>query len=182
VQAKETREYVEDATVTIEVSRKAPLDGKTDSEGFVRIVIPSSHAGQPGRLIVEAKGYKRRTQEIDLIEGALPDIISLEPEIVLPSPTPTNTPSPTPTATPTNTPTLTPTPSPTPTKPPCDSKSVDFDFESKTNEGWDIRWEGFDRLGIDARPDEGHYCGSGQSCVKRLLTRLRSNTRPRTLN
>lgn len=79
VQARDTGEFIPNAEVTIEVGGKAPLDDITDSNGFVRIDIPSSHVGQRGKLIVEATGYKRYTQEIDLKKDALPDVVMLEP-------------------------------------------------------------------------------------------------------
>jgi hypothetical protein len=79
VQERDTGEYILNAEVTIEVSGKAPLDGITDSNGLARIFISSSHAGKPGMLIVEATGYKRHTQNIDLTVGTLPDVVQLEP-------------------------------------------------------------------------------------------------------
>ena len=79
VQAKDTGRYIPNAKVTIEVSGQAPLDGITDSNGLARIFIGSSHAGKPGLLIVEAAGYKRHTQNIDLTVGTLPDVVQLEP-------------------------------------------------------------------------------------------------------
>jgi hypothetical protein len=79
VQAKDTSEYIPNAKVTIEVSGQAPLDGISDSNGLARIFISSSHAGKPGRLIVEAAGYKRHTQNIDLTVDTLPDVVQLEP-------------------------------------------------------------------------------------------------------
>jgi hypothetical protein len=79
VQAKDTGEYILNAKVTIEVGGQAPLDGITDSNGLARIFVGSSHAGKPGLLIVEATGYKRHTQNMDLTVGTLPDIVQLEP-------------------------------------------------------------------------------------------------------
>jgi hypothetical protein len=79
VQAKDTGEYVPNAEVTIEVGGKAPLDAITDSKGIARIFIESSYAGQPGFLIVEAPAYQRHRQNIDLVEGTLPDVVPLEP-------------------------------------------------------------------------------------------------------
>ena len=79
VQARDTSGAIPNAEVTIEVGGKAPLDDITDSNGFVRIDIPSSHAGQRGRLIVEATGYRKYTQEIDLKKDALPDVVMLAP-------------------------------------------------------------------------------------------------------
>lgn len=80
VQAKDTNDNIPNATVIIEVGGKAPVDGITDSTGLARILVSSSYSGQPGRLIVEADGYLRHRQEIDITEGALPKDILLEPE------------------------------------------------------------------------------------------------------
>jgi uncharacterized protein YraI len=120
VEAKDTGENVPNAEVTIEVSGKASLDGITDTNGIARIFIDPSHAGQPGFLFVEATGYERYRQHIDLIVGALPDVVLLGPEPVISAAltaksTPTSTPIPTFTSilTPTHTPTPTPTDTPT---------------------------------------------------------------------
>jgi hypothetical protein len=78
VQAQDTGDYVERARVTIEISGKAPLDDITDTQGLARIHIPSSHAEHPGKLIVEASGYKRYEQHINLTPDALPDVVQLE--------------------------------------------------------------------------------------------------------
>jgi hypothetical protein len=102
VQAQDTGEDVSEAEVTIEVSGKAPLDAITDSKGMARIFVDSSYAGCPGFLTVEAKGYERYTQNIDVVEGALPDVVRLKPtasSVVL---------------MPLNKPTVTPTEEPTP--------------------------------------------------------------------
>lgn len=80
VQDKDTNDNIPNAVVTIEVGGQAPLDGITDSTGLARIFVSSSHSGQPGRLIVEADGYIKYRQEIDITEGALPKDILLEPE------------------------------------------------------------------------------------------------------
>ena len=80
MQDKESSEGISGAQVTLEVGGKAPLDGITDSNGLVRIFVSASHAGQPGRLIVEADEYIKHRQEIDITEGALPKDILLEPE------------------------------------------------------------------------------------------------------
>jgi hypothetical protein len=79
VQAQDTGEDVSEAEVTIEVGDKAPLDAITDSKGVARIFVDSSYAGKPGFLIVEANGYERYTQNIDVIKGVLPDFVHLEP-------------------------------------------------------------------------------------------------------
>jgi hypothetical protein len=109
----------------MEVLGKAPLDAITDSNGIARIFVDSSHAGQPGFLIVEAKGYEKYAQNIDLIAYALPDVVVLERAFAVmptstftPTSTPTSIHTPTGAETPvdtpaaTNTPTLTPSPTP----------------------------------------------------------------------
>ena len=109
---------IPNADVTIDVAQKAPLNDVTDSTGYARIFIDSSYIGKPGKLIVNADGYERDVQNIDLVDGTLPDIIQLE--LVPPTPTsmPTDTPEPTPTHEPTSTSTLEPTPTPTDEPPP----------------------------------------------------------------
>jgi hypothetical protein len=79
VQAKGTGENISNAKVTIEVIGKAPLDEFTDANGFIRIFIGADRAGQPAKLIVEARGYKQYIQNIDLTQGNLPDVVQLEP-------------------------------------------------------------------------------------------------------
>jgi hypothetical protein len=59
------------------------------------------------------------------------------------------------------TPTAIASPTPSPTPPACEEQPAAFDFESQTQEGWELRWEGPDRLGESAMPDDGHFCGSG---------------------
>lgn len=137
VQAKDTGQKVESAEVIISVGGRVPLDSFTDSKGIARIIIPSNYVNEPGVLAVEAKEFKEYTQNIDLVEGALPDDIRLErlaTAINAPTPTPiapltptinpsstvepTVEPTDIPTTVPTNTPTtiLTDTPTPTPTE------------------------------------------------------------------
>lgn len=109
-------EEISNANVTIEVAKMAPLNEITDSTGFTRIFIDSSYIKQPGKLIVKANGYERYVQNIDLIDGTLPDVIqlkSLSPTATL-TPSTTNTPE----VTATDTPTVTFTPSPSPTNTP----------------------------------------------------------------
>jgi hypothetical protein len=79
VQAGDTGDYVAGARVTVEIGGKAPLDDIADTQGVARIRIPSSYAEQPGKLIVEASGYRRYEQNINLVTDALPDVVQLEP-------------------------------------------------------------------------------------------------------
>ncbi len=58
---------------------QAPLTEVTDANGTARIFIDPSREDQPARLIVEAQGYKKYLQNIDLMKGVLPTIIQLEP-------------------------------------------------------------------------------------------------------
>jgi hypothetical protein len=121
VQDKDSAQTVPNAKVIIEIAGIASLDDVTDVNGLARIFIDASHSGKPGRLTVEANGYKKYTQNIDLTKDGLPDVIQLESESNDSIATfPTGTPSPElPTATgtpvpPTNTP-VSPTDTPTPT-------------------------------------------------------------------
>lgn len=45
-------------------------------------------------------------------------------------------------------------------RPGCSQQSVTHDFEENIG-GWDVRWEGANKLGIEVLPDDGHHCGSG---------------------
>lgn len=78
VQAKDTGEDVSNAEVTIEVGGQAPLNTITDSNGIARIQIQGNYAGKPGVLLVEATGYERYRENMDLIKDALPDVVQLE--------------------------------------------------------------------------------------------------------
>ena len=44
----------------------------------------------------------------------------------------------------------------------CDSEPVNYDFETGSNEGWDVRYEDDRRLGIEAWPDTAQHCGTGR--------------------
>jgi hypothetical protein len=111
VQAKGTSDYIPGAKITIEVAGKAPLDGFTDDNGFARVFVDPDRVGEPGVLRVEAAGYEQYTQNIDLYEEVLPDVVQLESAsndavATLPTATPTPTDTPVP---PTDTPAPTPT-------------------------------------------------------------------------
>jgi hypothetical protein len=71
--------YLRNVKVIVELEGRAPLDVLTDSNGIARIRIPSSYVGKPALLIAEEAGYGRYEQNIDLIEGALPHVLELEP-------------------------------------------------------------------------------------------------------
>jgi len=70
-----------------------PLDETTDVNGIAAIAIDASYAERRGKLIVEASGYQKYEQNINLEVAALPDVVHLRPE---PVPTTLNdTPTPT---------------------------------------------------------------------------------------
>jgi hypothetical protein len=78
VQAIDTNGNLNNAKVTIEMADIAPLDTFTDNNGYALMSIDEERAGKLARIIVEAKGYLRHEQTINLIQGSLPDIIKLE--------------------------------------------------------------------------------------------------------
>jgi formylglycine-generating enzyme required for sulfatase activity len=79
VEDKETGDPIENAKVTIEMGGWASKNEFTDSNGIARIPIAASSVGKPGRLIVEASGYERYVESINLIVSTLPDAVQLEP-------------------------------------------------------------------------------------------------------
>lgn len=78
VQTIETGEAISNARVIIEVLGKAPLDVLTDSDGFARVFIDLNRSGEPGRLTVQATGYREYSQNIDLDRIHLPHNVQLE--------------------------------------------------------------------------------------------------------
>jgi hypothetical protein len=80
---KATDDCIQGARVIIEVPREPPLDETTDVNGIAVIAIDSSHAGQRGKLIVEAPGYKKYEQNITLVTDALPDVVQLEVNVTV---------------------------------------------------------------------------------------------------
>lgn len=81
VQIKGTNEDISNAKVMLEVIGQAPLDAVTDSNGYARVFIDNDRASKPGKLIVQATGYKKYVRNIDLNPMKLPDVVQLEPEI-----------------------------------------------------------------------------------------------------
>jgi hypothetical protein len=79
VQALATGDPISNAKVTIEVPDLAPIDEYTDSNGFTRVMLDSSRVGKRGKIIIEAVGYQRYIQEIDLVQSVLPDTIRMSP-------------------------------------------------------------------------------------------------------
>jgi hypothetical protein len=51
----------------------------TDSNGLARLFVDSKQANQPGELRVDVDGFKVYVQNIDIVEGSLPDTVQLEP-------------------------------------------------------------------------------------------------------
>ena len=98
VQAANTGQNIANAKVTIDVEGKAPLIKQTDSEGFARIFVYTSHSNRPGLLIIEADGYQTYRRNIDLIADQLPSIVQLAPttapvtRVSIPTPSPLPTP------------------------------------------------------------------------------------------
>jgi hypothetical protein len=79
VQEQGTGESIPNAKVTVDLGNSiASKDEYADGNGLARIFIDAALARKPGRLIVEAPGYKTFTQNIDLDEY-LPKIVQLVP-------------------------------------------------------------------------------------------------------
>jgi hypothetical protein len=78
VQSQLSPEGIPDAKVTIDVGGIAPLDDFTDSNGLAVFDIDESRVGKSGRLMVDAPKYQSLSQNIDLLQDALPKIIRLE--------------------------------------------------------------------------------------------------------
>jgi len=133
VQSKETGENVVNASISIFVAGKPPLTLVTDDTGFAITPIDAGRVEQLGNLVIEAKGYKKYSQNITLIPDTLPIVIQLatlasnqessgqtaiQATNAPPTSSPTTTPTPLPTSTLTDIPstaTPTDTPKPTPT-------------------------------------------------------------------
>jgi hypothetical protein len=71
---------IQNAEVIIEGSGFAPRNDLTDVNGVAIVRIDVSHVGELGRLIVEAQGYPRHVENINLLENELPDVVALEPQ------------------------------------------------------------------------------------------------------
>ena len=80
VQDRKTGEAIFNAKVTIDLFGYAPINVFTDSDGFARIYIEESQAGNPGRLTVKAEGYKIYVQNMDFNTKILSHVVQLEPE------------------------------------------------------------------------------------------------------
>jgi hypothetical protein len=81
VEVKGTAEVIQNAKVTLEMgSGRAPKNEFTDTNGIARIPFDASLASKPARLIVEAVGYRRIVENIDLVANELPHVVQLEPE------------------------------------------------------------------------------------------------------
>jgi len=80
VQALDTGEDIPNAEVRIDVGEgKAPLSGITDANGFARIFVDASYEERPAILIVEAPGFRKHRQEVDLTKDGRTPVVQLEP-------------------------------------------------------------------------------------------------------
>jgi hypothetical protein len=77
VKDKNTGHNIPNANVTLEVPGQLPLDGISDVNGIVSILVSANYAEEPGRILVESQGYDSYRQEITLEENRLPKIIQL---------------------------------------------------------------------------------------------------------
>jgi hypothetical protein len=77
VESKKTSQAISNAKVTILIGKQVPFVNYTDSNGFARVFIDKNRAGEPGRLRVEAEGYKIYEREIDLVQDRSPQKIRL---------------------------------------------------------------------------------------------------------
>lgn len=81
VRDRDTIKPISGAHVLIETGGGiAPKNGYTDSNGYVRIAIDAKLVDTKGRLSIEAIGYQRFTQEINLKLDELPAEVRLAPE------------------------------------------------------------------------------------------------------
>ena len=78
VQSKKTGQPISNSDVLIEVIGQAPLHQATDSNGYARVLIEGKRVGQPAKLSIQATGYSLFTQNIDLRQDTLPDVIQLD--------------------------------------------------------------------------------------------------------
>lgn len=80
----EDNQPIADAQVMVEIESKAPLDEYTDAKGYARIIVPSTHAERPGRLLVNAKNYEVEiiNIDIDLYQDRLPNAVRLTAQVV----------------------------------------------------------------------------------------------------
>jgi len=105
VEVEGTGEAIVDAEVMIELESQAPRNEFTDSHGIARVMLDASQKDKPARLIVEAPGYTRHIESIDLTPG-LSHVVKLEPAstpAMTPQASKASTPSPAVTPTPTTT-------------------------------------------------------------------------------
>ena len=118
VQSKVTGIDIAQAAVTMQIGQSTVWSSSTDANGLVRFFLSDRHRHRLGILVVEAQGYRRYNQAIDLVNSASPHLILMEllPPALTATPTATTTSSPTATPTallllpmPTNTLTMTPT-------------------------------------------------------------------------
>jgi hypothetical protein len=80
VQAQGTGEDIPNAEIRMDIGDgRAPLRGITDVDGFARISVDARFEKQRAILTVEAPGYKKHRQEIDLTNSGVPHFVQLEP-------------------------------------------------------------------------------------------------------
>jgi len=73
--AEGTGAPVRDAKVIVELSGAPPLDGLTDRDGVAPFPVDMARDGQPARIIVEATGYQRFDQAVNLTPSTIKDVL-----------------------------------------------------------------------------------------------------------
>lgn len=82
VQDKDSQKSVVGANVILATGGVMPLNSITDANGLAVITIPAAFINRQATLTVEATGYVKYTQSINLVAGALPNTIQIEQEPV----------------------------------------------------------------------------------------------------
>lgn len=75
VLAEGTGAPVRDAKVIVEISGAPPMDGLTDRDGVAPFPVDTARDGQQARLIVEATGYQRFDQAVNLTPATMKDVL-----------------------------------------------------------------------------------------------------------
>jgi hypothetical protein len=81
VQDGAAKKNIAGANVTIEVGGQPPVDDLTDSNGYAQLPLAANYVGKAAKLRVEVSGYEPFLQNIQLVEGLLPDTIVLSPQL-----------------------------------------------------------------------------------------------------
>jgi hypothetical protein len=79
VENADTGAVIPNAQVTLRVVGQPPITSITDDNGFASLEVGSAYVGRSGELIIEADGFERRTQNVQLEQGALPNVVLLNP-------------------------------------------------------------------------------------------------------